>query len=241
MRALYINLDRSPERRQWMEQQAASLGLALERIAAVDGAALDGIPAKLSAGALACFHSHRMAWEIVANGDDRYVAIFEDDVHMSPDLPCFLGDPSWIPEDADIVHIGRSQERCIVINDRRKAMDRALYLTVTENSGGDGYIMSRQCARRLRGEFTDIDQEFDQVLFNQNAFALRIYKLVPSLCIQDRFLPVPKFGSQIDRKAKTKSGSRLWREVMRQVRKLRWGTVQALGLAAPIRIDIQFR
>ncbi len=243
MRALYINLERSPERRKWIEQQTASLGLALERIAAVDGAALEEVlPPNLSFGALACFHSHRNAWDMVAKGDDRYVAIFEDDVHMSPDLPRFLGDTSWIPEDADIVHIGRSRERCIVLNDPRKAMDRKLYLTVTENSGTEAYVISRNCAAHMLSAFVVIDKEFDQILFNDNAFALTIYKLVPSLCIQDQFVETPRFEGQIARRPTKKDTSfQFYREVSRLAGKLSRTLVKALRLRASLRIRVEFR
>jgi len=244
MRAIFINLDRASDRRQWVESQAATLGFALERHAAVDGASL--MPPEgghISAGALACFHSHREAWKLVASGDEPYAAIFEDDVHLSSDLPRFLSDASWIPADADIVHLGRSRERCVVINAGFNALDRKLYRTVTENSGTEGYIILRQCARRLYAEFTDIaEEEFDILMFDKNAFDLTVYKMIPSLCIQDQFVEEPRFDGQIERKpSKMKRGSRLGREAARQIVKLKRGFTRLLGLKAPIRIRVTFR
>ncbi|MBX3584199.1 MAG: glycosyltransferase family 25 protein [Rhizobiaceae bacterium] len=243
MRALYINLDRSPDRRRWMEEQAASLGLTLERIAAIDGTSLtEAPPPGLPAGALACFQSHRKAWEMVANGEDRHVAIFEDDIHMSPDLPGFLGDASWIPDDADIVHIERVREHCIVMNRRLKAVDRALYRTVSENSGTGAYLVSRACARRLVAEFTDVGREFDLDLLDRNLLGLIIYKLVPALCIQDEFLERPKFPSGIGRRQRAKQREgKLRREISRQLGKFRRGISAILGLNAPVRIRVGFR
>ncbi|MBL8580123.1 MAG: glycosyltransferase family 25 protein [Mesorhizobium sp.] len=247
MRALYINLDRSPERRQWIEQQAAALGLAVERIAAIDGAALDGAmpcagPAGLSAGALACFHSHRKAWDMVVSGEDRYAAIFEDDVHMSPDLPRFLADTSWIPDDADIVHIERVRERCMVINRGSKVFGRKLYKTISENSGTGGYLISRACAQRLIEDFTEVAEEFDLALLDRNVLNLNIYKVEPALCIQDEFLEAPIFTSQIERRPRPKPlDGKLRREVARQIGKLKRGITATLGLKAPVRIRVGFR
>jgi len=242
MRALYINLDRSPERRQWIERQAVSLGLDLERISAMDGALLHAAPATISVGALACFHSHRKAWEMVADGDDRYVAIFEDDVHMSPDLPRFLADMSWIPDDADIVHLERSRERCVVINAHINAFGRTLYRTVSENSGTAGYLMSRSCAYRLVQEFTEIDEEFDITLFDRNMLSLTIYKIEPALCIQDEFLEGSRFASQIARQPRPKpSAGKFRREIGRQVKRLKRAVIIALDLKAPVRIRVGFR
>jgi len=62
---LYINLDRSVERRERMEAQLADLGLAgrYVRFPAIDGASLGSGTGTLKAGERGAFHSHVQALE----------------------------------------------------------------------------------------------------------------------------------------------------------------------------------
>jgi hypothetical protein len=87
----YINLDRSPERRDHMEAEAQRLGIDwLQRFPAVDGRELTpGPDCALSKGGLACFLSHLQIIETTPA--DGYTFIFEDDVQFSLDLPLALG------------------------------------------------------------------------------------------------------------------------------------------------------
>jgi len=84
--ACYINLDRSPHRRQHMESQAAKIGLeGLRRFSAIDGRTLakpDGCAITLAE--LACFQSHLQAIESSPAGD--FALVMEDDVELSDDL-----------------------------------------------------------------------------------------------------------------------------------------------------------
>lgn len=164
----------------------AALGLKIERLPAVDGAAIPYLPDfPVSAGAIGCFLSHRLLWERIGNGLDDYVLILEDDVTMSTELPSFLDDTSWMPDDADIIHIGSADRRCYVQGSARRALNRSLYRSV-RCTGTEAYIISRRCAERLAREFITIDKEFDQILFSGGVADLKVYKLLPSPCKQDR-------------------------------------------------------
>lgn len=94
----YINLDRVPERRAFMEAQFAKAGVQnVTRFSAVDarqGEAflgngyVPGVGSRwgLKQSEIACFESHRGVWQAVVEHDLRAAAIFEDDVEMSSEL-----------------------------------------------------------------------------------------------------------------------------------------------------------
>jgi len=91
----YINLDRVPERKVFMETQFAAAELAgAQRFSALDGqqpGALDGngyVPGTgsrwgLKQSEIACFESHRAVWQMAIDKGLKSVAVFEDDVEMS--------------------------------------------------------------------------------------------------------------------------------------------------------------
>nr|WP_302478423.1 glycosyltransferase family 25 protein [Ruegeria atlantica] len=93
--AYFINLDRVPERAEFMEGQFADTGLrGAQRFSAVDGqqpGALDDncyVPGSgtrwgLTQSEIACFESHRAVWRVAVDQNLSKVAIFEDDVEMS--------------------------------------------------------------------------------------------------------------------------------------------------------------
>ena len=82
-RGVYINLDRSADRREQMEAAIAELAFpyAIERFPAMVG---DGRKAGLSQGELGCFLSHQAVVDQAA--DDEIALIFEDDVYFPNDF-----------------------------------------------------------------------------------------------------------------------------------------------------------
>ncbi len=90
----YINLDRSPDRRERCEAQAAQYGIPLERVAAVDGTALTEADLchydkktalrELRVGEHACVLSHAKVLRTFLATDAAYCVIFEDDVTFFP-------------------------------------------------------------------------------------------------------------------------------------------------------------
>lgn len=218
MKCVYINLDRCSARREWMQQIGGMMGLSLERVSAVDGKtlskaeieAIGGPPPhdRLSASAIGCFLSHRKAWEIAVRSGADHTAIFEDDMHFSKATPAFLVDDSWVPRDADIVRLELYRSRCEVeAASIRTLGNRRLHLLRGTDVGTGAYIISQVCAQRLLDEVTTIYREFDQILFNTESpvfHKLKIYKLIPSLCVQDKFqdlanVPGQSFAAEIDR------------------------------------------
>lgn len=85
---VYINLDRSPERRADMQRQIEETGVpyAVARLAAVDGAARTDRPAGLNAGQHGCWLSHLLAIE-GSLGRSAHLHVMEDDALLGAALP----------------------------------------------------------------------------------------------------------------------------------------------------------
>ncbi len=91
----YINLDRVPERKAFMEAQFAYAGLAgAQRFSATDAQRPEALEHNgyvpgtgsrwgLKLSEIACFESHRAVWKATVDQGLKSVAIFEDDVEIS--------------------------------------------------------------------------------------------------------------------------------------------------------------
>ena len=94
----YINLDRVPERRAFMETQFAKAGVPNAiRFSAVDARQAEALTGNryvpgvgtrwgLKQSEIACFESHRAVWQRVVDKNLKAAAIFEDDVDMSSQM-----------------------------------------------------------------------------------------------------------------------------------------------------------
>jgi hypothetical protein len=85
---VFINLDRSPERRAEMERQIAAIELPypVRRLAGVDGEQQPAGPPPLRPGQYGCWLSHLKALE-QSIGQDHHLHIMEDDALISTALP----------------------------------------------------------------------------------------------------------------------------------------------------------
>ena len=81
---LYINLDRSTERRDAMEKQLDRLGLSsfYARFPAIDGASLNSPRSAIKQGENGCFQSHYRAL-LSARPRGKFVHMLEDDALLS--------------------------------------------------------------------------------------------------------------------------------------------------------------
>lgn len=129
---LYINLDRSKKRREFMERQLGQLSLDYERISAVDGRALSSLDHgvvndvsfenhySLSAAELGCTLSHILAAKRLLERDLEVALIMEDDCvcylvpHWDTTIPRLM---QRAPEDWEIIQLFSIKRRCIDDND----------------------------------------------------------------------------------------------------------------------------
>ena len=90
-----INLDRATERLANISKQFEALGLAFERVPAVDGRMLSAaeklrlnpprlIGGEMSDGEIGCFASHLQVFQIIADRSLPRVCVMEDDISISP-------------------------------------------------------------------------------------------------------------------------------------------------------------
>jgi glycosyl transferase family 25 len=194
MKTYVINLDRSPERLAHMQSILRAARIDFTRLAAVDGTALapDEIAAAeatLSAPEIACFLSHRRAWQMIAADPAAFGAVLEDDIHIAPSLPVLLAGDGWIPAGADVVKL-ETMMRPVYLD--RAAVPapagHALHRLRSTHAGTAGYIISRDAAARLVARHQHAGRTVDAYLFelpDGAARGLNVYQLDPSACIQD--------------------------------------------------------
>lgn len=108
----YINLDKSIQRKEFIQKQFENTNESITRISAVNGKdiseeiikeagknqSLVMSMYKPSAGQLGCFLSHRNAWDMIRNQEEDFAVLLEDDALISEDfftdLPNILSDIS---------------------------------------------------------------------------------------------------------------------------------------------------
>lgn len=96
--ALVINLDHSPDRLAFQQQQLAKLNLPMQRLEAIRSTEIacndyetlaNSWERKMSSAEVACFLSHKAAWQCVADSNKPWL-IMEDDALLSRSAPAIL-------------------------------------------------------------------------------------------------------------------------------------------------------
>src|SRR5688572_13693775 len=117
IKSYLINLDKDTDRLAFMRENFSRLGLSFERFAAVDERSFSDAAyqqfmierpraGKLwLRGQMGCFLSHYNIWQKIAQGSDRYCAVFEDDVHIADDLGHLLSRTDSIPDAVDLIRL----------------------------------------------------------------------------------------------------------------------------------------
>lgn len=203
MKAYVINLDRDRDRMAHITRQGEELGISWVRVAAVDkldeeiaDRAANGrrglLGFTISAGAIACFESHRKAWRLIVESEEPYGAVFEDDVVCSPDLPRFLSSGDWIPADGDIVKLETFLARAtITARPAASIAERKVVRLHGRHLGACAYVISRKAAERLLAASEAFADPVDEFLFNVQSLQfprLVLYQVDPAPCIQGMLL-----------------------------------------------------
>jgi len=195
MRAVVINLDRSPERLAMFRDQAERLGFAFERLAAVDAQhCTEVVRGRLTPAEIACFESHRSAWQLLVDSGEPWLAVFEDDVLLAPPIAALLGSDAWIPAGTDLVKLETFEARVAIAAKGVAVEGVSLHRLQTTHCGSAGYILSRQCALDLLRKTGMFTRPVDIVIFHHEqevCRGMRILQMVPAVCIQERFIADP--------------------------------------------------
>ncbi len=205
MRIYLINLERRPDRLATMTTRAEGLGLALERVEAVDAATAepvaldrwfeDGGPlGEIPRGDKACLLSHRLAWQTFLARGDSHAVFLEDDVLLSRQAGVLLADGDWIPAGASVLkleHYGPKGQRVLLTDLRSTGDGFQTGRMLSRHTGAAAYILSRPAAELLLRE-TRFDLPVDHLLFNPNNSALFAklapLQLLPAIARQEQFV-----------------------------------------------------
>lgn len=222
MKSYLINLDKDTERLNFFKANFDRLGIPFERISAVDGrtfseqdyqAFMQTRPRDYNRiqtknwlrGQMGCFLSHYHAWQKIAEGDEHYCAVFEDDIHISDDLKQILQTDTWIPQSIDIIRLETSTNRVrLTPQPILSYKKRNLYGVKSTSWCAGAYIISRKTAQRLVNLPEAYHEPADVILYNLNesviAKDLNILQFNPALCTQDKHLAEGKvkFSSNIE-------------------------------------------
>lgn len=198
MRFYIINLARAPERWEHMMRVSAHHGLSGVRIDGVDGAGLSVADVdrfapltadrrRLSVNEVACFESHKLAWQQIADSDDAFGCVLEDDVFLAPS---FLGTCQRIVEalpHADLVKLNNYVKPIDVVK-RPVAVIGSIRLhrLAQRTIDASAYLMSRTAARKALAVFETYTRELDIELFDPDGGFL-VLQAVPAISVQEKF------------------------------------------------------
>jgi glycosyl transferase family 25 len=237
-----INLNRATGRLAAMKKKFDDLGLAFERIEATDGRALSEDQKRAFAaarprpngwlpGAIGCFRSHYQAWTAIAEGDEDFGVVFEDDVHISAALPALLDGVGTYMESFDVLRLEATKHRVLLANARTLHVAGINLVEVRSETWGAGaYVLPKRSAQLLLAEPTTRHSPVDFFLFDKGTSAIarrhRVYQAVPALCVQSKFdeargKPETSYGSDIEHNSEDTALRHLLRRIGWRVRGFR--------------------
>ncbi|WP_075321564.1 glycosyltransferase family 25 protein [Histophilus somni] len=197
----------------------------------------------LTIGEKGCFMSHVLLWQKCVDENLPFIAIFEDDIILSPVAHQFLGQYDWLKERFDFsqyfilrleTHSMQSIYRSTKIQPfQQRRFHQLLFL----HWGTAGYIISQFAARKLLTLFQTPDisiYPIDVILFESllKEEQYPVYQLDPAILIQDFILNKEncKLTSSLapERERESKKGEQrkkarksLWRSISKEIGRFR--------------------
>ncbi|WP_281406230.1 glycosyltransferase family 25 protein [Aquamicrobium sp. LC103] len=200
MRTLLINLDASIERLRRMEEALGAAGITFERVSAVDARQwpredMDvwigaNCPRYPMGGELGCYLSHRRCWEFIAEGEDEFALVLEDDVVLSALAGAVLRDPRLLIPGADLIRLESWSMKVWV--DRRDGIKLASGHEVKRLRSGiigaAAYVLSRRGAQKLLELSPRYSHPVDLLIYFELVERCNMWTLVPSVFTQLRHI-----------------------------------------------------
>lgn len=188
---LLINLPRSVDRRERMEQRLSDLGLAYELLPAVDGLAqreqllatvdVDAfqrhVGRDLLPGEVGCYHSHLLAWRRFLASDAQVLLVLEDDMVFHDDFVDALrialrGRAHW-----DMLKLARIRAKQPVCQGLLGPYRLNAYLGAATGFGA--YLVQRDTAQRVLPALLPITAPIDRALEQVHRYDIRHFGLEP--------------------------------------------------------------
>lgn len=209
-----INMDRDADRLAHMTAQLK--GLQFERLRAFDGSSLSDEELALiraerpnatwSRGQIGCFFSHFEAWQRIAEGENPYGLVLEDDLHLSEGFSSFAQPErlNSLPPDADIIRLEGTTNSVLLGPSALDIDGRALCPIRSSTWCTGAYLLSKPAAAKLLALDKSTHTVADYFLFSREyspvPALLNIYQLTPAVAIQDKFAnpSATIFGSNIE-------------------------------------------
>lgn len=194
IKCIVINLPRAKERRLAMRKQFDTFGVEFEILDATDWRDLGEedwalVDRKsrdregrrpLSDGMIACHLSHRKALGGVAEGKNKLVAVFEDDVTLAPEIGGTLDALARLYASGwefDIVFLHRQSMDKTYVPLKKVNENIRLGITKFSDWGAQGYVISKQGAIRYLKRFPKIVNRNDHTLHAYWESGLNVFSL----------------------------------------------------------------
>ncbi|WP_171121252.1 MULTISPECIES: glycosyltransferase family 25 protein [unclassified Ruegeria] len=190
----YINLDRVPARRDFMEGQFTAAGVAgAARFCAVDGqvpGALDNngyVPGAgsrwgLKQSEIACFESHRAVWQAALDRGLQSVAIFEDDVELSAETGKTVSTLLSNPAEYDMVKLDYSP-RSMRFGEVGHISDVPVRPMLEMAPSSAAYIVTQTACRKLLSWSEQYSDHLDDFISYPRT-DWRMYQCFPAVGVQ---------------------------------------------------------
>ncbi len=194
-----INLDRAPERLAFFAAEARKAGLAFERVAAVDGKAMDAgeLEAQMSpdfqfqpinAGEAAVFLSHRKCWQRLVDSGENMALILEDDAVLADAIAPVLQAIGRFEQAFGIIRLETTGRRIVVEENHIDIMPGfQAHRQLTWHGGTAGYVIDREAATFLLNQTARVSDPVDQAMFHPHSRLfgrLSVHQCVPACVIQ---------------------------------------------------------
>ena len=207
MNCVVINLQRANERREQIARQFENVNLEFEFFTGIDGhelseidfiknvddqAGLINLEHPNLPGMLGCWLSHRQVWRNALEKGWAFLAVFEDDVTLSP----------IICKAMDIIETNSENMYSfdvIFLDDRRPhrpfvplhviCSDFSIGLVRHSNLGTSGYIITRRAMRHLLDRYSRMPVAIDQLMHADWRNTLQIFTIRPQVVFHgERFV-----------------------------------------------------
>lgn len=198
--AAYINLDRAPARRLFMERQFAAAGITAERISAIDRAAPDFTPRggltvlrddvliemnwdgrPYVTGEEACLQSHLAALRRFLGTSATHALILEDDAELAPDFRAAVDAALARSELWDAVKLEGNRKKGTrpALNVAPLSGSYRLVASLNPAAGTAAYLFSRHGAEQVIARIEGVFEPYDNFLAALWRHRLRLLDCAP--------------------------------------------------------------